>query len=358
MKHKKKSLTNEWWDEFEALEGIEPKIEAVKELCALKADKEFYKKIDIGEAVIRIGDESKGSKESYHNLLDTLRKEHADIFDMDARWYIRDLIYYYISKEWRGDIKGLVEYLVKNPKEDADIICDLLDVLIVNGFTREAWRLLDFYYFFLREGGNTIDKGIFELSVLAGFFIIYKNVDLEGGTFSLEAIKKGLSRFDCEPKKEIISERLRIITSKEFHFAGNIQERRGKLGAYFLTCEFMRHLLDAKKTNFVCAHMLQEYMFRYISETKHDICDFNKEETGSYLGSFCSLLSLGQTRAFIILCAMFLFYDFLYEKKLIEADAYTKTKNELNELKDGLFKAFEKSLWKYKFTETLFGQRL
>jgi len=358
MKQKKKSITDEWWEEFEALEGIEPKIQAVKELCVLKADKEFYNKIEIGDAILKIGEASKDGADMarYHALLEILKNEYPDIFDMDAKWYVRDLIYSYIYTQKRERVKGMAEYLLQNPGEDPDIIGDLLDILIVNGFTDEAWQLLNFYYFFLRDGGNTIDEGIFELSVLAGFFIIYKNVNPEDGSFNLKAIKDELARFDCKPKENILLERLRIIASKEFHYTTSLKERKGSDGIYFLTCEFMRHLLDTKKTDFVCAHLLQGCMFNYLSETKQDICNFKKEEANEYIASWCGFISLRQAKAFIILCAMFLFYDFLYEKKLIGIEVYTKTKTELNELKDALFKAFEKSLRKYRFTEKLLGR--
>jgi hypothetical protein len=353
MKNKKE--IDAWWKKFGSIKDPKQKIEMVKKAC----DKEFYTGLDIGTAIfdyIRSDFMKNQDVKGYCDFLERLRTDHPGVFQLDTGWHIRDLVYTYIFTSQPERVRDAVEYLIKHPKEDPDIIADLLDVLIVNGFTEEAWKLLQFYYFFLKKGEQTIPAGIYELSVLSSIFIIAKYVHLPKYDFT--ALKKELTKFDYGQKEKYLFRRIKILSDDAYKYKkwskDDLTGKSSSKNLYFLSLEFARHLIKEKGMDMVLAQSLQNYLFVYYHEAGFSL-KFNKEKTDEYLALLAGFVSLNQTRAFIVVCSLKLFYDFLKERKLVDNETYERAIKDINSLKEGLFKAFNDSMWKYKFAYKLLG---
>jgi hypothetical protein len=295
----------------------------------------------------------------YCNFLETIRTDHPGVFQLDTGWHIRDMVYTYIFTSQPERVKDAVEYLIKHPKEDPDIIADLLDVLTVNGFTEEAWKLLQFYYFFLKKGGQTIPAGINELSILSSIFIIAKHVHLPKGTYDYTTLKKDLAKFDYEQEEKYLSRRIKIISDDTYEYKkwsrDDLTGKNGSENFYFLSLEFARHLIE-KGMDMILAQLLQNYLLEYYDEADIGFSlKFNKKKTDEYLALLAGFMSLNQTRAFIVLCSLKLFYDFLKEREIVDDETYERAIKGITSLKEDLFKAFNTSMWKYRFAYKLLG---
>ncbi|MFH1637210.1 MAG: hypothetical protein ABIB71_02175 [Candidatus Woesearchaeota archaeon] len=356
MKYKKE--VDQWWNRFNAAKGASQKAEAIRSVCRQNKGKDFYEELEIDEAIFDDVEPEflkENNMPGYCAFLESLKDYFPDAFGSGASWHIRTLAYWHIFQSKPKKVKEDVEYLLNSPKDDADIIGDLLDILIANGFTEDAWKLLRSYYPFLKKSGKTIPWGIEELSKLSSFFLIHNHVNLKTGKYMLEPLKEELLRFDYKQEDKLLLQHLNIISSKDYCYRSwplkDFKYTEDNL--YILTYEFMRHLLDTKRADFVCAHLLQDCVLDYFLETEQRLDCPNKEIADEYLASWCGMLSLRQTKAFIILCGLILFYDFLHKRELISESTYSLAKDGLYDLRRMLSDAFKKGLWKYKFAEKL-----
>ncbi|MFH1711119.1 MAG: hypothetical protein ABH840_02295 [Nanoarchaeota archaeon] len=339
-------LIDEWWERFEETDPVEGRIGLIKEVGDLKKPKEFYKSLEIGDAIFEhIEPSFKENLSGYCSFLEALKDNYPIIFDLEAVWFVRWMIKYYIFCGKNNKIGSLVDYLVKNPKDDPDIIFDILDLLIINEDIDNAWKLFTNYYVFFNDSKSIIPSGMDELSVLGGVFIVSREKE--------ENIKKELKRYNYQQKENILMERVKILRKKEYvNKAWKKEDFQGKekmLNLYFLSLEFARAL--KKKYNLVTAHYLQHALYDYYYEMGMDNFVFNEQKTDELLATYAGMTSLSQTKAFVILCSIKLFYDFLKANSLIEGETYHDSLVGINNLSDSLHKAFEKDIWKYKFAE-------
>lgn len=349
-----------WWDEFGRMRDLDGKIAAVRRVCALNREEEFYKELDIGSAILDCIQEDfirKRDREGYCKFLESLRRDFPKVFNLDSGYHAGFLIRWYAFTSQAEHVADIISHLVEFPREDPDILIDLMDVLILNGFTDEAWKLIRSHYPVIRDGHETVPEGKHEIAVLAGIFIIAKHA--EGGAFDTEKLKKDLTEFDLVPQdEEPYMRRLEIMFGKDHDYRE--WPKKGLLGTGarknlpLLTGEFVRFLREQKGVNAVCAQLLESYMLEYFLRTRpKPIFKFSKSATDKYLAELCSPFSLSRIKAFIVLCDLLLFYEFLHERKITDEKTYAEAIEDLATLKDSMLNVFKNQLWQYAFVTKL-----
>jgi hypothetical protein len=274
-----------------------------------------------------------------------LKVNYPEIFDTIADWAIKSLTKYYIFKKEPEKVKKVINHLIKNQKDDPDIIFEILDCLIINEYIQEAEDLIQSYYKFFEETKSMIPSGLFELTYLQSIFIISKT--------KKENIKEELKTIDYTQEEKILNKRIDILRNKEYKSQNwnlnDFKKKEKNINLYFLTLEFGRAL--QKEHNPVTAHYLQKTIYEYYAEIDINDFKFKKEKTEELLVSYINLFSIAVTRAFIIIYTIELFYKFLRKKNLINEEAFSSSIKDIKYLSEELNKKFKEEIWKYNFTK-------
>lgn len=349
-----------WWDEFGRIRDLDGKIAAVLRVCALNREEEFYKELDIGSAILDCIQEDfirKRDREGYCRFLESLRRNFPKVFNLNSGYHAEFLIRWYAFTTQAERLVDIINHLVEFPREEPDILIDLMDVLILNGFTEEAWKLIRSHYPVIRGGDETVPEGKHEIALLAGIFIIAKHA--EEGAFDTERLKKDLDEFDLMPQnEERYMGRLEIMFSKGYECRewpkGALRGNKAWKNLPVLTGEFVRFLRERKGMNSVCAQLLESYILEYFLRTRpKPLFTFSKSATDEYLAELCSPFSLSRTKAFIVLCDHILFYEFIHERKIIDEKTHTEAIEGLAALKGSMLNVFKNQLWEYAFVTKL-----
>ncbi len=342
-----------WWIEFKR-SNLDKKIQLVIDICNLKKDKDFYDDFEIYDAIndIKIGlTENQKSKE-YLRLLEKIKQDYPSCFNVSVSLFIRDLIYGY-SKSNPEKVWELVKYLINNPDDDPDILGELVDFLIINGFLNAAKEILVFYYPFLKKTGNTTPIGLYELANILSFFIIAKHFQCKNEEEALNSIKKDFLDLNIKPDDKILIEKLAIVLNKNYQYIKWKPSNLKKINnLIILNLEFAKYLME-NNFNPVLAQFFQDCSLNYFLESKKSILEFDKKEVEKCLASWCNFFSVRTTRAFAILYSLFLFYKFIFKRKLISENKYKLIESDLEELKNKLFKALENESERYKYLNIL-----
>lgn len=354
---------NEWWDDFDKIKDNNGRIAAIRKIAG--KGKEFYQELDIGTAFfeyIQPEFQKNCDMNGYAGFLESIRADFPDMFAADASWHVRHLIKYYICSSQPGKTKEIIGYLINNPLgEQPDVIFDIMDFLIINGFTDDVWKILEVYYPIFDKSDKIIPAGVMELSILSSIFIINKNIGLNG-EFDLGLIKKELEKFDYSQKGRYLMARLNILSKSNYVFRkwsrADFQGKKAAENLYYLTLEFARFLSTEKKIDANIAGFLQYCLENYLHETEISPgLEFNRQKADEYLVALVGMFSLSRTRAFITLCSIRLFYEFLDERQIIDNSIYSQAMQDIEYLKECMFKAFKKEMWKYRFAEKYLGQQ-
>lgn len=351
------------WESFKSTKGADDKVAMIKKICGMNKSVDFYKRLGISDAIFNLEAVfiEEGNTEGYYNFLKFLMTEHPKIFNLDGQWYVRPLIYWYIFKGKSEEVRNAVKWFIENPREDPDIIGDVLDVLSMNGFPILARELLEVYYPLFKKGDKIVPWGLDELSEISGFFLIADHIGHNHGTSKpeLKELENNLLRFDYEPDEKYFIKHIERVSGirKDFKTWSKNDFRGENLyeNIYYLMLDFVRYLNHKRNIDLACAHMIQNYVYEYvrgdIDDGNRSIFRLRRDFADRYLGSLCGFISLMQTRAFALLSGLRLFYEFLRDEGIITENTYVRAIKDIAYLKRHLYRAFKNELWKYEFAE-------
>ncbi|MFH0874599.1 MAG: hypothetical protein V1859_01585 [archaeon] len=348
----KNAEADKWYNKYEKIKGHEEKIKTVLDICSSNKPIEFYKYVDIFEIID--SDIQKGFMENenlslYFEFLDKFMEQCPVAFSVDFMWYIREMIKWHVYKENYDKVHRLANYLIENPKEEPDIIFDIIDHLILNNCIDDASSLSEKYYRVLSDGKETLGGGIFEMAIIGSMLAISKC--LQENSCNYDALIKILDKYGLGQEEKIIKKRVDILNKKIGYAEWQDDNLTKKEYIYLLTLEFAMYLNENYKLDYAVSLYLHILILNYLLETKQKIdVKLNHKITDEYIASYAGgMCSLSQSRAFGILVALNFFYDFLKSKCIIDNDTYSTSQKTLTKLNLDLLHAFENSIWRYNF---------
>lgn len=355
---------NHWYNKFSSARSTPERISVVKNICDLGKSEQFYEELDIGSMIIDISFdfEKEGIEETYVEFLEWVKETHPRIFKFSFPWHCRHLLYHYIAEGKPKKVTDIITPFFQEPERDLDVFADILDVLIVNGFSALAGKLVKTAYPKIKANSDILSWALAELSQLCVVSIISEYISIVGETQpkTISKLEDDLSAFDCGWKTEFIVEIIARLSGKRndrkrWTVSNFIRKDEFAKNFNLLFLDFQRYLNHDINIDLICADTFRNLIFRYfiyeINAGNRPFYQLRRQQADEYIAGLCGSISLMQTRAFALLCGLKLFYDFLQTERMLDAKEHTRIMNDITCLKEGLCAAFKQELWKYQFIE-------
>lgn len=346
MNNDEGKIAKYWYNKIDNAEGIDEKILVLKEI--LKSGD--HNEIDILDALDSLPQKDEEQTKKYNEFLEFIMDEHKEIFIENISWLSRDLIYWYSYTHHDDKIKQLVDLLIEYPKEDPDVILDIIDILMLYNYSNETLKLIEIYYKIFNEGSKMIASGLYELAIPASCCILDKYVNLENKRYDIDEIKKEMDKFKLEQKDEYLRRKLDVIVGKNKD-SYELPEKRqlNHLDKYYFTLTFIRFLIEEKGFKPSTSCFIHQLILDCFYESKSDPINFNIKDIDKYIASWCGIASIRITRSFGIISAFILYIKFLHKNEHIDNNKFKEYIQIFNDFASYLLKDSGKHSWKYSF---------
>lgn len=338
-----------WYDKIDNVKSIDEKISVIKEILQSKSHDE----IDMLDALDSLPQKDLEQTQKYNEFLEFIMNEYSEVFIENIAWLSRDLIYWYTYTKQKEKIRLIIEFLIKNPKEDPDVILDIIDVLMLNRCSQDVERLIKFYYNLFNGGNKIIPEGLRELAVIASCCILDNYVDLQKKEYKIKEIKNEMEKYELKQKEGYLRRKLNIITDKKEYFHGLSAGEISSIDKYYFTLPFIRFLIKEKNFSPSLSNFIQELIIECFYEKNQHPINFDISKIDEYIASWCGFASIRKTKSFGIICAFILYIEFLLKNKYIDDKKYNGYLCAFNKFASQLSQGFKHENWKYSFVFNL-----
>jgi hypothetical protein len=342
-----------WYSRFDAADGT-GRLSLLRALIENDHSKAAFEEMDLPEAVLALGAAIAARKpQAYFDFLSDLRQRRPDVFELEAVWYVREMVYAALAAGEAQRIDWVVAPLLEVPHLNADVTADVLDVLMLAGCSEAASALVLAACRRLKEA-DLMPWAEHELLDRRHSFSLITHIeaglDLSDAALGklLVNLKRGGFEGDIDTVREIL-EHLSGAAPGSWHQRDLLAREETGRQPYLITLDFASHLVRQWGLTFVAAEALRGFVGSYFQATAKEadkqIFVLSPHRLADYISGLCGMASLQQTRAVATVRGLAAFWEYLAAHDLVPRDAAIAASKQLAEARRQLDQAYGKHFW-------------
>ncbi len=345
----------DWWDQYELADG-QGRLRLVREkLETSRLDDEWF------EAICDAVSELQGavSEAEYVAFLEELRTSHPDVFAESEDWHTLSMASWYLAEERWEDLDRVVFALADTMTRLGEALFALVSLIRLAGRAEAAQRLVGAAISL--DDRDLMPSGAEQLLNWA-LFPAYQACARQGATDdAIEELYRYSIEIGCRDSEKSRKAEQAFVR----HLAGKGKtwtrdellkdERRAGRRVYLLAVDLMRWLCEARGFEPMVADELRSVLVDTINDMEcKPIALFRgltREDLEPALARNLHPLSLQTAHAPAGIVAMRHFYDFLDDRKLVEAAQRDSVRSLCDVLWNDMKRAMEKDWPHYRFLQ-------
>jgi hypothetical protein len=342
-----------WYSRFDAADGT-GRLSLLRALIESDHSKAAFEEMDLPEAVLALGAAiAARTPKAYFDFLSDLRQRRPDVFELEAVWYVREMVYAALAAGAHQRMDWVVAPLLEVPHLNADVTADVLDVLMLSGCSQAAAALTLAACRRLAEADlmpwaehELLDRR-HACSLIAD---IEAGLDLSEPALGklLESLTRDGFEGDVRTVREILGH-LSGTVPGSWHQRDLLVTAGTGRQPYLITLDFASHLVRGKGLTFIAAEALRGFVGLYFQATAEkadkQIFVLSPHRLADYISGLCGMASLQQTRAVATVRGLVAFWEYLAAHDLIPRDTAIAASRQFSETRRQLDDAYGEQFW-------------
>jgi hypothetical protein len=315
---------DDWYDRYGDC-GFAEKLAMLRTLLAEDHPPAFYTDIEFVSVVLEAGEDPDiEDRGAYIAFLEEMFASRADVFQLGADWFVREMAYVYVCGGRDHEIARLLPPLLGRDHQPGEAAFDLADLLRLADLYEES-RRLTFAMLEQARNGQYMPWAIEELIEFAAFFLYGDAIERGCVPEALDQLREELDRIGCHPPEDALSAMVAHragAAGRDFRLEELLGSKEpASFNRYLLSLDFGRWLARDRQIPPLVADTFGCFVHWALCEMSEkrdrDPLTLRQRRFDEYLTRLLRSLSLQRLRAVATLVGMRHFYDFLASVSLI-----------------------------------------